>query len=200
MKTGFWTRTAPFLACALALSLLLAACERPLQEGESTQPPGQLTPGGGLLTPPATNVLVTPILIPNLTPGGPVLPTPAPTQAGGPVSYVVQPGDNLEIIAQQYNVALEALAAANNLAPDAVLQVGQTILVPVGQVVQPTAPAPQATAAPGGEQIYVVQPGDNLFRIAIQFGLTYQELAAYNGITDPTFIEPGQEIRIPPTP
>ncbi len=44
---------------------------------------------------------------------------------------------------------------------------------------------------------YVVQRGENLFRIALNHGLTTQELAAANGIVDPTRIYAGQTLIIP---
>jgi 2',3'-cyclic-nucleotide 2'-phosphodiesterase/3'-nucleotidase len=42
-----------------------------------------------------------------------------------------------------------------------------------------------------------VQRGDNLFRIALRYGLTTDELAAANNITDPTRIFAGQVLVIP---
>jgi LysM repeat protein len=47
------------------------------------------------------------------------------------------------------------------------------------------------------DTIYVVKPGDNLFRIALNHGLTTDELARANGITDPTRIYVGQRLVIP---
>ncbi len=44
---------------------------------------------------------------------------------------------------------------------------------------------------------YIVQPGDNLFRIGLRFGLHYTELARINNIVDPTRIYVGQQIFIP---
>jgi LysM repeat protein len=44
---------------------------------------------------------------------------------------------------------------------------------------------------------YVVQPGENLFRIALRHGLTTQELAAANGIINPERIYAGQVLNIP---
>jgi LysM repeat protein len=44
-----------------------------------------------------------------------------------------------------------------------------------------------------------VQEGENLFRIALAYGLDWEELAAYNGITNPEFIFVGQELKIPPS-
>lgn len=47
-------------------------------------------------------------------------------------------------------------------------------------------------------EIYEVQSGDGLGKIAEQFGVTIEELQAANGITDPEHIEIGQKLRIPP--
>ena len=58
-------------------------------------------------------------------------------------------------------------------------------------------PTTPATTASGDVTEYVVQPGDNLFRIGLRFGVPYQQLAAFNNISDPTRIFVGQVIRIP---
>ena len=52
------------------------------------------------------------------------------------------------------------------------------------------------TAAPG-EVLYTVKAGDNLFRIALAYNLSWQYVAQYNGITNPNAIYPGQVIKIP---
>lgn len=44
---------------------------------------------------------------------------------------------------------------------------------------------------------YVVQPGDNLFRIALNHGLTTQALASANGISNLSRVYVGQVLRIP---
>ncbi len=46
---------------------------------------------------------------------------------------------------------------------------------------------------------HVVQPGETLYRIALRYGVTVGALAAYNGLSDPTRIRPGQVLNIPPT-
>ena len=53
------------------------------------------------------------------------------------------------------------------------------------------------TNAQDGGQTHVVQSGENLFRIALRYGLTVNELAAANGIVDPTRIFAGQVLVIP---
>jgi LysM repeat protein len=47
-------------------------------------------------------------------------------------------------------------------------------------------------------QVYEVQSGDGLGKIAEQFGVTMDDLMAANGITDPDHIEVGQQLKIPP--
>ena len=59
-----------------------------------------------------------------------------------------------------------------------------------------TASAPQNTAA-AGERNYTVKKGDTLSKIASEYGTTYQKLASYNGIANPSAIRVGQIIRIP---
>ena len=44
---------------------------------------------------------------------------------------------------------------------------------------------------------YVVQSGDTLWKIALTHDMTVAELAAYNGIDDPTSLQIGQTIKIP---
>lgn len=60
-----------------------------------------------------------------------------------------------------------------------------------------TSPGPASGGQTDEEQIYIVKAGDTLSAIASQYGITYQELASYNGISDPDSINVGQEIRIP---
>jgi len=58
---------------------------------------------------------------------------------------------------------------------------------------------PPRPASPMDGQTYTVQPGDNLFRIALRFGLSAEALAQANALTDPSLIVVGQVLRIPNT-
>ncbi|MER3500789.1 MAG: hypothetical protein IMHGJWDQ_000937 [Candidatus Fervidibacter sp.] len=71
--------------------------------------------------------------------------------------YTVQPGDTLSEIAQRFGTTVDAIVAANQLAPPASLTVGQVLLVPVlEQRVETSAPkttparsfAPTASSTP----------------------------------------------------
>lgn len=49
----------------------------------------------------------------------------------------------------------------------------------------------------GQSAVYTVQSGDTLSGIASKYGLTYQALAAYNGLSNPNLIRVGQQIKFP---
>lgn len=49
----------------------------------------------------------------------------------------------------------------------------------------------------GGEKTHVVQPGENLFRISLNNGLKYKDVAAWNNLPD-TNIKVGQVLRLTP--
>lgn len=59
------------------------------------------------------------------------------------------------------------------------------------------APLANVDAQDGAQQTHVVQAGENLFRIALRYGMTVDTLAAANGITNPTQIYAGQVLVIP---
>ena len=56
---------------------------------------------------------------------------------------------------------------------------------------------PQTSAPAGFSCMYVVRPGDNLFRIALRFGVSTYALTMANGITNPNFISVGMVLRVP---
>ncbi len=57
-------------------------------------------------------------------------------------------------------------------------------------------PGPAATGE--SERLYTVKRGDTLIAIALEHGLDYRELAAWNNIENPNRIQVGQQLRIDP--
>ncbi len=55
-----------------------------------------------------------------------------------------------------------------------------------------------APAAPGGPGYYTVKRGDTLYRIALEHGQDYKDVAAWNNITNPGSIREGQVLRVAP--
>jgi lipoprotein NlpD len=60
-----------------------------------------------------------------------------------------------------------------------------------------TAAAPAVAVLPR-EGFYVVKKGDTLYRVALDHGLDYKELAAWNNIENASKLEVGQQLRIMP--
>ncbi|MED4953293.1 LysM domain-containing protein, partial [Paenibacillus macerans] len=60
-------------------------------------------------------------------------------------------------------------------------------------------PSKQTISQPAAakDTVYTVEKGDNLYRIAIKHGTTWQALAKYNKLANPHLIHIGQKIVIP---
>jgi len=113
----------------------------------------------------------------------------APAFAQGPIVHVVQPGENLFRIALRYGLTADALAAANGLSNASRIYAGQRLVISTGG----NAASPPTSSS----GTHVVQPGENLFRIALHYGLTYQALATANGIVNANRVYVGQRLALP---
>jgi murein DD-endopeptidase MepM/ murein hydrolase activator NlpD len=107
---------------------------------------------------------------------------------GSPTNYVVGPGDSLQGLAWRYGTTPDQIALQNRILLPSTLYVGLSLAIPAG--------AGGRLAVPNG-QLYVVQPGDTLYRVA---ALTRQPIAAIadaNGLSlaDPLYA--GQPLAIP---
>ena len=170
---------------AAGRTVVPVASPSPTSEGTPETTP---TPSPEVATPiPTTAAETTPPVAPTSTPVPTTVPTPVPTEAvSGERTHVVQPGENLFRIALHYGMTYTALAAANGIINPDLVYVGQRLTIPA----EGTAPT-----APTGT--HVVQPGENLFRIALKYGVTVEALAVANGISNVNLIYPGQKLRIP---
>ena len=175
--------------CFLALVSLLAACNaQPVVERAApTRPPDALTPTAAApsATPEATATLA-PITTPSSTPAP--SPTAAPTATPAKIQYTVKAGDTLIGLAKEYHTSIASIQIANDLGDSQSLRAGQTLDLPTGPRFE-------------GESAYwvvrVVQKGDTLGTIAQAFGLTQNDLARVNGISDPSLVRLGQNLVIP---
>ncbi|MGE5557444.1 MAG: LysM peptidoglycan-binding domain-containing protein [Bacillota bacterium] len=101
------------------------------------------------------------------------------------INYTARPGDTLYLLARRYNTTERAIMEANDLRTTNIV-VGQRLLIPS------SSPAP----VPPSGNVYVVQPGDTLFRIAQRFGVTVEAIVRANNLAT-TAIFPGQRLIIP---
>lgn len=169
------------LLILILAAIAIAGCQRPRPAPPSAQDTVEASP---------TLLLATPAPTPTFTPTPPPalptptrLPTATPTPQAQEVEYVVQAGDTLFRISLQFNTTVEAIMARNPGVDPQNLRIGQVLIIPIGEV-------------PTGEIIYVVQAGDNLFRIALRFNTTVEAIMEANGLED-TNIYVGQELIIP---
>lgn len=134
----------------------------------------------------------------------PPAPEPLPIPSGG-ADYTIQPGDTLLSIGLRYNVEWPVIATANGLSEFSVLQIGQVIRLPgidgIGGPVTTASSSPVSNVEESTGDVfirrYTVQPGDTLAVIATIYGLTWQEIAAENGLGEFSVLAVGKEIRIP---
>jgi LysM repeat protein len=114
-------------------------------------------------------------------------------------AYIVQPGDYLVKVANQFNTTWSRLVELNDLQYPYTLYAGQTLRVPERSTVEEPAPDAVGTSRErSGDEIatYTVQPGDYLKSIADRFGLAWTKLAELNGLQYPYVIFTGQELQI----
>ncbi len=173
-------RMVPFLLGALAVVLLVVGLFLVVIWFTGDSPPA--LPAflrSDTETPEPTNTPQPPTatLEPSLTPEPSETPTPS-----GPLTYVVEEGDSLASIADQFEVSIDQLIAANNLVDPNNIGVGSQLIIP-----DPDADLPTETALPGtlvaGTTIeYVVKSGDSLLAIAVRFNTTIESITEANDL------------------
>lgn len=178
---------------ALALALLLTACERPLQnvateaypgpaDGVATTEPTVEAPVGPETT--ATAIGEAPATEAPAT--EPAATEPAPTQAA---TATAEAGEDESPRPDDEEATPEATAGPTvEATPEPTAEA-----TPEGEDEQP--PADDGAAE---ERVHVVQAGENLYRIGLQYGISWTVLAEYNTIANANDLEVGQQLRIPP--
>ncbi len=101
-------------------------------------------------------------------------------------TYVVQPGDTLQRIADLFNTTVQAIRITNGIAGD-YLEVGEVLLIPAQG-------GPSATTF----EFYTVRAGDTLSSIADLYGTTVQAIQRQNStLVSGVRIFPGTTLQIP---
>jgi LysM repeat protein len=148
-----------------------------------TQTPGQQTA--------TSTVTETASPSPTISIVSPTACTPPP----GWIRILSTAGDTVYSLAQRYKTSAEHLNAANCFTSSE-LAAGSAVYVP---------PVPTVTIVPCGPpagwvRAHIVQAGDNLYRIALSYGLTYPQLQRPNCMGSSTTIYAGQRLWVPNIP
>jgi LysM repeat protein len=120
--------------------------------------------------------------------------TPTPKPALPPLKYIVQNGDTFAQIAALFHVNATALLLVNSLSQSPQLHPGQILIIPT---VYYAGADPTTLAYP---IFYTVRQGDSIYSIAQLFGDTADTVIQYNHISNPSLIQPGNWLIIPPAP
>ncbi|MCC5919881.1 MAG: transglycosylase SLT domain-containing protein [Cyclobacteriaceae bacterium] len=120
------------------------------------------------------------------------------------VHYVVKSGDVLGTIAANHEVKVSDIRHWNNLVGNQI-RVGQRLLLYLDEGFNYTGPkavantdkgSRPAAASPLNSKVYVVQPGDSLWKISQKYdGLTIDKIKQLNNLTD-TKLQVGQRLQI----
>ena len=179
------------------VALLMQGCGHQKEQPLATEALPTNTPPAFVET---TNVPVTPSNPPVVvTP--PVMPEtpPTPVVAAGATEYTIVKGDILKNIAKNFHVSVKAITEANPGLEPKKLKIGQKIHIPAPVTLAAPAAIGAASvenATTRGEQTYTVKSGDNLTKIAKQFGTTAKAITAANSLKT-TSIKVGQKLKIP---
>lgn len=135
-----------------------------------------------------------------------------PSSEGQPIetTHIVRAGETLRSIAQRYELTIDELVAWNSLENANNIYIGQTLRLNAPLDAAPVVAdgaiedlglvsrsADQSAPSSDAARVHTVQRGETLFNIALAYGLTVNELARANSITDPTRIFSGQQLIIP---
>lgn len=118
---------------------------------------------------------------PTATPSSP--PEDASTNLDIPLIHLVQDGETLTSIAEQYGTTVEILQQLNNISDPSLVYAGQELLIPGG----------------GGETvatIHVIQVGDSLHSLAADYNTTAAAIAQANRLIQPGHLVAGQSLTI----
>ncbi len=125
-------------------------------------------------------------LIIRLADGADPPPTPTP-----PTTHVVIAGDSAWTIAARYRISLDDFLWFNGRSENDVLNPGDVVTIRLAEGQEPP-PTPTPRLA------HIVQSGDTLWSISLQYGLTVDQLLQYNGFNPNTVLSIGQEVLIRP--
>ena len=135
-----------------------------------------------------------------------------PLVAGTPVTHVVQRGEVLSRIAEQYGVTVDQILQANNIANPSRILAGQELSIWTTETVDSTVDAPEdvvvavepvtdifSTPVPAvtSNATHIVQRGEHLSQIAQRYGVAWTVIAQANNIADPNRVFAGTELIIP---
>jgi len=115
------------------------------------------------------------------------------------VFYIVQNGDTLSEIAEQYDSTISELRKMNRLGKRSMIRAGMKLKVPKDEGLPSEVDAETASAVVKNKSnlTHKVLPGENLNTIAQRYGISVQELKKANNLRKRSMIRAGSELVLP---
>ncbi|MBK8021416.1 MAG: LysM peptidoglycan-binding domain-containing protein [Chloroflexi bacterium] len=107
----------------------------------------------------------------------------------GSVVHVVEAGQTAWAIAARYGVEVADLLAINHLPESPILHPGEEIIIQLGEGQVPP-------PAPTSPTVVEVRAGESLWIIAARYGISVEDLRAWNGLDNSSVILPGMSLVI----
>ncbi|GAB3639526.1 LysM peptidoglycan-binding domain-containing protein [Spirosoma arcticum] len=127
-------------------------------------------------------------------------PTPAASMAGNRsnTTHTVEPGQTYYSISRLYGLTVDELLTMNSMTTNDLLEAGKQLTVramPTATVkpVQPSRTTPANTSP--GMSYHTVAKGETMFRISKLYGITIEQIQAWNNLTD-VGVKEGQKLKV----
>lgn len=121
--------------------------------------------------------------------------TSSKTKPLAPGYHRVKTGETLSSISLKYNIAEDCLMEANNMT-DEKLTIGQDLLVAIGEEYQCPLPYRWVEDKANNRMLlyHIVHRGEDLFRIAKNYGTTVEQIQNWNKLDNPNALQVRQEL------
>ena len=117
--------------------------------------------------------------------------TPTKSSTLKTITYTVQSGDNLSMIADKYNTRSSEIAELNNLKQPYLLAIGQKLKIRTNDNIATNIAIPNT---------YTVKAGDNLSLIANKFNISSTDIIDINNLEKPYTLYVGQKLKLQDKP
>jgi membrane-bound lytic murein transglycosylase D len=108
--------------------------------------------------------------------------------------YRIRRGDSLIKIARQFDTEVGLLREVNNIRGN-LIRAGDTMMIPEGSA-WANSLAMAETAGERSQRGYRVRKGDSLYRIAVRFDVTIDDIIAWNSLDPGAYLQPGQRLTL----
>jgi len=151
------------------------------------------------------------LFIPGSNTEGYATPTPvgmvqlSPPDSSGKIVHTVQAYQTLTTIGHAYEINIDRILALNGIQTDAILSIGQKLLIDPGSVTPSATPHPltaieKLTPESDGKYYHVVESGETLSWIAQLYEINVTDLMAWNGLNAISILQPEQKLILQVTP